>query len=222
MLVQVIVVLCVFCVLFISFLLLLCVLLLLYVPHPYDVICYTVVCTQHDNNTADLGQSPNLKWCRGLGKLYFVHLDILIGKFIYIHSGFAAINVHQHKTWLDLRVAMLYKGPRCRAWVYQKTVFILECLEFVGGTRDQDVYVETPLEDCQGFNVTGGDHLMPMAEPHAKVADVEHLVVWIFASIGVKLPTGDMQAGAHCLEVVVHLGDAQVARAQYVVDFAWH
>lgn len=70
-------------------------------------------------------------------------------------------------------------GPRGRTGVDVKLVLVLESLKLVRVSRDEDVYVQLPLEKCQAGHVAPGDDLVPVDETDLELAHGDHLLLRI-------------------------------------------
>lgn len=70
-------------------------------------------------------------------------------------------------------------GPRGRTRVDVKLVLVLKSLKLVCVSRDEDVYVQLPLEECQAGHVAPGDDLVPVDEADLELAHSDHLLLGV-------------------------------------------
>lgn len=70
-------------------------------------------------------------------------------------------------------------GSGGRAGVDVELVLVLERLELVRVSRDEDVDVELPLQQRQAGHIAPGDHLVAVDEADLKLAHCDHLLLWI-------------------------------------------
>lgn len=70
-------------------------------------------------------------------------------------------------------------GPCGRTGVDVKLVLVLESLKLVCVSRDEDVYVQLPLEERQAGHVAPGDDLVPVDEADLELAHSDHLLLGV-------------------------------------------
>ena len=75
-------------------------------------------------------------------------------------------------------------GSSGRTGVDVELVFILERLELVRMSGDEDVDIELSLQQRQAGHVAPGDHLVAMDEANFELAYCDHLLLWVVQVLG--------------------------------------
>lgn len=84
-------------------------------------------------------------------------------------------------------------------------------------SRDEDIYVQLPLEERQAGHVAPGDDLVPVDETNLELAYGDHLLLGV-VQVLIKVPSDYVDVSSERLQVVIAFLGAKVACAEDVLD----
>lgn len=103
------------------------------------------------------------------------HLDVVPDQLVHVRDYGGVLNVHQHKRGYHRVHGQGIEGARSRPGIDVEFILLFIRLELVRVSRDQDVHVQLPLDEGQGFRVAPRHHLVAVQEADAKLSHGHHL-----------------------------------------------